>query len=82
MNFAIDITEECDCISGDDPRYINDSGIFLSDDILAVDKACYDVLTKKADYFSRNGRIKAHLHEFKYAQEIGLGSLEYNLIKI
>lgn len=57
MNFAIDITEECDCISGDDPRYINDSGIFLSNDILAVDKACYDVLTKKADYFSRNGKI-------------------------
>lgn len=82
MNFAIDITEECDCISGDDIRYINDAGIFLSDDILAVDKACYDVLTKKTDYFSRNGRIKAHLHEFTYAQKIGLGSLDYELIKI
>ena len=82
MNFAIDITEECDCISGDDPRYINDAGIFLSYDILAADKACYDVLTKKTDHFSRNGRIKAHLHEFRYAQEIGLGRLDYNLIKI
>ncbi len=82
MNFAIDITEECDCISGDDLRYIDDAGIFLSDDILAVDKACYDILTKKTDYFSRNGRIKAHLHEFSYAHQIGLGSLDYNLIKI
>ena len=82
MNFAIDITEECDCIAGDDPRFIKDTGIFLSDDILAVDKACFDVLTNKTDYFSRSGKIKAHLHEFKYAEEIGLGSLAYNLIKI
>ena len=82
MNFAIDITEECDCISGDDPRFINDAGIFLSDDILAVDKACFDILTKKTDYFSRNGSIKAHLHEFKYGGKIGLGHLDYNLVKI
>lgn len=80
INFAFDVTKECDCIAGDDPRIVSDTGIFASRDVLAVDKACFDMLTRSRDIFSRGGRIKAHLHVFKYAQEIGLGSLHYNLV--
>jgi uncharacterized Fe-S center protein len=82
MNFAFDVTEECDCISGSDPKMIDDAGIFASENVLAVDKACFDMLAKGKDIFSRGGRIKAHLHQFEYAQEIGLGSLEYNLVDV
>jgi uncharacterized Fe-S center protein len=81
LNFAFDITEECDCISGDDPKIIDDIGIFASDDILAVDKACFDRLTKAKDVFSRNGK-KTHLHQLRYAEKIGLGSLNYKLIEV
>jgi len=82
INFACDITEECDCISGDDPKIVDDIGILASQDILAVDKACFDILTEKEDVFSRKGKIKTHLHQFKYAQKIGLGRLDYKLIEI
>lgn len=82
INSAFDITEECDCISGDDPRIAEDAGIFASKDILAVDKACFDLLTKGNDIFSRGGKIKVHLHQFKYAEEIGLGKLDYKLIEL
>jgi uncharacterized Fe-S center protein len=82
INFAFDITEECDCISGDDPRIAEDLGIFASDDILAVDKACYDVLTKRKDVFAKGRKIKAHLHQFEYAEKIGLGKLGYKIIEV
>lgn len=79
INFAIDVTKECDCIAGDDPRITKDAGILASKDILAVDKACFDMLKEERDIFSRGGKIKAHLHQFKYAQKIGLGSPNYNM---
>ena len=82
INFAFDITKECDCISGDDPKIIEDAGIFASEDILAVDKACFDMLTKSRDIFSRGGKITAHLHQLEYAREIGLGRTDYNLLKL
>jgi uncharacterized Fe-S center protein len=82
FNFAFDITEECDCISGDDPVIAGDKGIFASKDILAVDKACYDLLAGGADVFSRDGRIKTHVHQFKYAGEIGLGRSDYTLFEL
>jgi len=82
INFSMDITEECDCICGDDPRIAEDKGIYASEDILAVDKACYDHLTIEKDIFTRNGKIRTHLHEFEYAREIGLGKLDYELVRI
>ena len=82
LNFALDITKECDCIAGDDPRIIRDTGVFASQDILSVDRATYDMLTKRMDLFSRGGKISAHKHLFKYGQEIGLGSLDYELHEV
>jgi hypothetical protein len=82
INFAFEITEECDCISGDDPRITEDTGIFASDDILAVDKASFDILTQNGDIFSRGGRMNTHYHLLKYASKIGLGSKDYTLIEI
>lgn len=81
IDFATDITLECDCICGDDQRIFNDLGIFASEDILAVDRACFDLLKGERDLFSRGGKINAHLHQFKYAKKIGLGSIKYTLIE-
>ena len=80
LNFATDITLECDCICGDDHRILDDQGIFASEDILAVDKSSFDVLTNGRDIFSRGGKISAHQHQFQYAEEIGLGRADYKLV--
>lgn len=82
MNFAFDITEECDCISGNDPKIAEDAGIFASTDILAADKAAFDLLTKNTDIFSRDGKIRTHTHQFEYAVTTGLGQKDYNLIEV
>jgi uncharacterized Fe-S center protein len=82
INFAVDITTECDCIAGDDRRIVEDTGILASGDVLAADKAVFDMLTTSGDIFSRGGKLKAHLHEFEYARKIGLGSPGYNLIQV
>ncbi|UCH79889.1 MAG: DUF362 domain-containing protein [Nitrospiraceae bacterium] len=82
LNFATDITLECDCICGDDQRIVDDTGIFASEDILAVDKSCFDVLTGSRDLFSRGGKISAHKHQFEYAEAIGLGKTDYKLVTI
>lgn len=82
VNFAYDITEECDCISGNDPKITEDTGIFASTDILAVDKASFDMITKKSDIFSRDGKIRVHQHQFEYAEKIDLGNLDYNLVGV
>jgi uncharacterized Fe-S center protein len=82
LNFATDITLECDCISGDDHRILTDAGIFASEDILAVDRASFDFLTEGRDIFSRGGKISAHRHQFEYAEKIGLGSTDYKIINV
>ena len=82
FNFGLDVTKECDCISGDYPQIVPDAGIFASDDVLAVDKACFDALTSKSDVFCQHQGTKSHLHQFRYAQEIGLGNLEYELVRV
>jgi uncharacterized Fe-S center protein len=51
-------------------------------DILALDKASFDMITKKADIFSRDGKIKVHQHQFEYAKKIGLGHLDYKLVEV
>jgi uncharacterized Fe-S center protein len=81
INFATDITLECDCICGDDHRIVDDIGVLASEDILAVDKACYDMLTGERDILSRGGKLNAHLHQFEYAEKIGLGRIDYKLIE-
>ncbi|MBI4697429.1 MAG: 4Fe-4S binding protein, partial [Nitrospirae bacterium] len=82
IDFAFDITEECDCIAKDDPRITQDLGIFASTDILAADKACFDMLTRERDVFDRNKKTKAYMHQFEYAEKIGLGKLDYTLIAV
>jgi uncharacterized Fe-S center protein len=82
INFALDVTEECDCISGNDPPIVDDAGIFASRDILSVDRACFDMLAGAEDIFSRNGKIQSHIHQFRYGEEIGLGTVHYRLIEI
>jgi hypothetical protein len=82
FNFAFDVTEECDCISGDDPRIVEDLGILASKDPLSLDVASYDMLKGDGDVFSRSGKIHSHTHLFQYAEGIGLGRRDYRIIEV
>lgn len=85
FNFALKITKDCDCMAKDDPRIIDDIGVFVSDDPVAIDKACYDKVKEKAngkDLFRKNYPLVNGLKHLRYAAKLGAGSLDYDLIEV
>lgn len=80
ITFAIDITQECDCISTKDDKMISRNlGIFASCDPLSLDKAVMDMATDDLSFFREHAAYKKM---FDYARNIGLGTQDYNLIKL
>ena len=84
FNFANKITKECDCLAKDDPRIAPDVGIFTSKDPVAIDKACFDSVIRASgkDVFKEAHPEREGMRQLEYAAELGLGSLEYELIKV
>lgn len=82
INFAFDITKECDCISKKSEKIIHeDIGILASTDILALDKATVDLINKDEDIIS-NEQTDSYKTLLEYGSEKKLGNLEYNLIQL
>lgn len=83
INFALDITKECDCISDKNEKMVSGNiGILASADILSLDKATADLISadEKSHYLKKSKDVYEKM--FGYAAGKGLGNLEYNLIKI
>jgi uncharacterized Fe-S center protein len=75
INFAMNITPGCDCEPKKMKPLMDDFGIFISTDPVAIDKACYEMAEKRGKRF--RGRST-----FSYAESIGLGSAAYTLHEI
>ena len=86
INVANNLSVDCDCCAEPEPIKMEDIGIFASLDPVAVDRACVDAV-----YASKDPG-KVHLIErieerngtylLDYAEELGLGSNDYELITI
>lgn len=82
INFAFDITKECDCLSEKEDEIISaDIGIFASRDIVSLDKAVIDFVNKDKDLFARTPKLRAYHKMLDYAQDLGLGRVDYNLVQ-
>lgn len=84
-NMSID----CDCVNHPAPVKLEDYGILASTDPVALDQACVDIInqqkvTAKNDPTDLLKRIdKQHgTHTIEWAEKIGLGSRQYQLISI
>jgi uncharacterized protein len=75
MNFLMSITSGCDCEPRKMKPVIDDIGILISEDPLAIDQA-------SCDFARRNGKKFRGRRVLEYAEEIKLGSRKYNLITI
>jgi uncharacterized protein len=75
MNFVMSVTRGCDCEPRKMKPLLEDIGILASLDPLALDQACFDLAKKRGKTF-RGKRV------LEYAEEIGLGSRQYNLITL
>ena len=84
INFALKINKECDCWGADNPRIAPDVGILAALDPVSIDKASFDLVNKACgkDIFKVTHPDQDGLKQLSYAQEIGLGSLDYELIVV
>ncbi len=89
VNFVQDVTRLCDCVAPSGPPVVPDIGILASTDSVAIDKASLDLIAQSkplgrfASIVSPDilGKINGtdSLIQIMTAQELGLGSTEYQL---
>lgn len=83
INFAFDITKDCDCMSAAGENMISkDIGILASHDIVSLDKATADL-----SYSNRTAGLLEEARPvyegmFRHAAELGMGNLEYELVNV
>lgn len=78
INFLMNITEKCDCVGQAMPAIAEDIGILVSDDPVALDMACYDVLNQAhGETLFSDG-----LTQIEHAKAIGFGDADYQLITL
>ncbi len=75
VTYAINLVSDCDCDGIPLKPLYPDLGIFASMDPLAIDKACFDMLSKRENKKPFEGS-----EIFGYAQSLGLGTTSYNLV--
>ncbi len=93
INFLTEVQPECDCMPAADVPVVQDAGILLSRDIVAVEQASVDILLKQqplpssmAEDLDGEADIFRKLHDKPYelqlteAERLGLGTREYELI--
>jgi uncharacterized Fe-S center protein len=97
INFLTEIQPECDCMPAADVPVIQDLGILISDDIVAVEQASIDMLLqagpleqsmaeenqlKKGDDILLKLHRKPYMLQVEEAERLGLGSGKYELAGI
>lgn len=97
VNFLLDVTPDCDCVPWSDAPIVPDIGILASRDPVALDAACLDLVDRAAglagSQLARNlapgadkftglwGHTQGRI-QLDYGQELGLGSLDYELVAL
>lgn len=86
VNVMKNMSVDCDCCAVAEDPCMADIGILVSDDPVAIDKACLDLIYASDDpgrdhllerIESRNGVLTV-----RAAAELGMGSLDYELIEV
>lgn len=86
INVMKNMSVDCDCCSvAEDPK-IQDIGVLISEDPVAIDKACVDLVYAcddpgKADLIERMESRHA-IHTVEAAAALGIGSEQYELITV
>ena len=80
VNYLINISELCDCLSDPGKILVEDIGILLGDNIVAIDKASNDLITEKAGYdVFEKVHSKSALMHINAGAKLGMGEMDYKL---
>lgn len=97
LNFLTQISPACDCYGYSDIPIVNDIGILSSEDPVAIDQASVDLVNRQEGNRSSKllGAWEPGENKFQaiypqvdwtvqlaYAEQIGMGTREYELIRI
>jgi len=97
LNFVLDVQPECDCMPMADTAVIQDQGILLSDDPVAIDQAALDIINQASPLpqskaedkgITEPGDILAKITGrnpqliIDDAERLGLGNKDYRLITL
>lgn len=84
ISFVMNITPLCDCAGWSGKPLTDDIGILASTDPVALEKACLDLIYKSAgrDVFQEAHDGINGNRIVEYAEEMGMGSQDYDLINI
>ena len=84
INVMNRLSVDCDCFGRPAEPDMHDIGILASFDPVALDKACADLVFAAADGASLTERINSRngMLTIEHGAKIGLGNLEYRLVKI
>ncbi|MCL6479576.1 MAG: DUF362 domain-containing protein [Peptococcaceae bacterium] len=96
FNFLMNITPDCDCVSYTDAPVVRDIGILASLDPVAIDQASADLVNKEQglpgtklagseyseDKFAALYPDVNWRRQLEYGEEIGLGTRNYELVRL
>ncbi len=83
ITFLTKMTMNCDCMPGKQTPIMDDIGVLYSSDPVSIDQASIDLVKKKVgkNPFKEHHHINGE-HILPYAEKLGLGSREYELIRV
>ena len=80
------LSVDCDCCSVAEDPCMQDIGILASTDPVAIDQACIDLVYNSEDkgkeHFIERVESRNGIYTIEVAEELGVGSREYDLINI
>ena len=86
INIMCNLSVDCDCCAVAENPCMSDIGILASTDPVAIDQACIDLIYSSndlgKDHFLERLESRHGIHTIQAADEIGLGTRNYELINI
>ncbi len=86
INMLVNLSVDCDCCAVAEDPCMQDIGMMISLDPLAIDQACIDMVyaskDKGRDHFVARVERQNGLHTLEAAEHMGLGSRSYELVNM
>ena len=86
INVMANMSVDCDCCAEAEDPCMKDMGVLISTDPVAIDQACIDIVTSSNDpgkeHFLERVNSRNGIHTIEYAEKLGVGSRDYDIIEI
>ncbi len=86
INIMKNMSVDCDCCAVAEDPCLKDIGILISEDPIAIDQACIDLVMNSSDpgkeHFMERVNSRHGTHTLEAAEKLGFGSRKYKLICI